>query len=137
MSASVVAVSAMGLRQSMAWLHTWVGLWFCWLLYAVFLTGTLAVFEEPVTHWMTPEHHASEPAVAGTRPGPVDRERRLTLGAGFLARNAPDASYWEIWPADRNQDNALFSYWLDAEGAHVATQLDPETGKPAVVEVDL
>jgi photosystem II stability/assembly factor-like uncharacterized protein len=26
----------------MAWLHTWVGLWFSWLLFAVFLTGTLA-----------------------------------------------------------------------------------------------
>ncbi|SUY94691.1 Uncharacterized iron-regulated membrane protein [Comamonas testosteroni] len=41
-------------RQAQAWLHTWCGLWFSWLLYAVFLTGTLAVFEEPITHWMTP-----------------------------------------------------------------------------------
>ena len=41
-------------RQAQAWLHTWCGLWFSWLLFAVFLTGTLAVFEEPITHWMTP-----------------------------------------------------------------------------------
>ena len=34
----------------MAWLHTWVGLWFSWLLFAAFLTGTLAVFAEPITH---------------------------------------------------------------------------------------
>ncbi|WP_157055319.1 PepSY domain-containing protein, partial [Achromobacter spanius] len=48
----------------MAWLHTWVGLWFSWLLYAVFLTGSLALFAEPITHWMTPEHHAAEAAAA-------------------------------------------------------------------------
>ena len=29
-----------GFRQSMAWLHTWSGLLFGWLLFAIFLTGT-------------------------------------------------------------------------------------------------
>jgi hypothetical protein len=38
-----------GFRQAQAWLHTWCGLWFSWLLFAVFLTGTLAVFEEPIS----------------------------------------------------------------------------------------
>jgi uncharacterized iron-regulated membrane protein len=33
-----------GLRQRMAWLHTWAGLWVCWLAFAIFLTGTLSVF---------------------------------------------------------------------------------------------
>ena len=31
-----------GFRQAMAWLHTWAGLTFGWLLFAIFLTGTLA-----------------------------------------------------------------------------------------------
>ena len=30
-----------GFRQAMAWLHTWAGLIFGWLLFAIFLTGTL------------------------------------------------------------------------------------------------
>lgn len=30
-----------GFRQAMAWLHTWTGLIFGWLLFAIFLTGTL------------------------------------------------------------------------------------------------
>ena len=31
-----------GLRQSMAWLHTWTGLLLGWLLFAMFATGTAA-----------------------------------------------------------------------------------------------
>ena len=56
----------------MAWLHTWVGLWFSWLLFTVFLTGSLAVFSEPITHWMTPEHHAAEALAAQQESAPVD-----------------------------------------------------------------
>ena len=41
--------------QSMAWLHTWGGLLAGWLLFAVFLTGTLAVFDQEIDHWMHPE----------------------------------------------------------------------------------
>nr|WP_312514416.1 PepSY domain-containing protein [Stutzerimonas nitrititolerans] len=32
----------LGFRQANAWLHTWTGLLLGWLLYAVFLTGTLS-----------------------------------------------------------------------------------------------
>ena len=39
-------------RLSMSWLHTWGGLWFTWILFAIFLTGTLGVFDEPISHWM-------------------------------------------------------------------------------------
>lgn len=44
-----------GLRQSMAWLHTWAGLVFGWLLVAIWLTGTLAYFKDEITHWAHPE----------------------------------------------------------------------------------
>lgn len=33
-----------GPRQSMSWLHTWISLLLGWLLYAVFLTGSLSFF---------------------------------------------------------------------------------------------
>ncbi|EPM93235.1 membrane protein, partial [Pseudomonas syringae pv. actinidiae ICMP 19070] len=39
----------------MAWLHTWVGLLFGWLLFAIFLTGTLSYFKDEITQWMQPE----------------------------------------------------------------------------------
>lgn len=46
-----------GLTQVMNGLHTWVGLLFGWLLFAVFLTGTLTVFDTEITSWMQPELH--------------------------------------------------------------------------------
>ena len=43
------------LTQSMAWLHTWGGLIVGWLLLVIFLTGSLAVFDQEIDNWMTPE----------------------------------------------------------------------------------
>lgn len=43
------------LTQSMSWLHTWCGLILGWLLFAIFLTGTLAVFDKELNWWMQPE----------------------------------------------------------------------------------
>ena len=50
-----------GPRQSMAWLHTWASLILGWLLYAIFLTGTLSFFQSEISVWMKPETHQSVP----------------------------------------------------------------------------
>lgn len=42
-------------RQSSSWLHTWLGLFFGWVLFMVFVTGTLSVFREELTNWLQPE----------------------------------------------------------------------------------
>ncbi|MET0610513.1 MAG: PepSY-associated TM helix domain-containing protein, partial [Pseudomonas caspiana] len=44
-----------GFRQAMAWLHTWIGLVFGWLLFAIFLTGTMSYFKEEINRWTHPE----------------------------------------------------------------------------------
>jgi uncharacterized iron-regulated membrane protein len=41
--------------QVISWLHSWSGLLFGWLLFTVFLTGTLTVFDNEITSWMQPE----------------------------------------------------------------------------------
>lgn len=118
-------------RQAQAWLHTWCGLWFSWLLFAVFLTGTLAVFEEPITHWMTPEHHTEEAAVAAApKPATADRAQRLAWGAAYMATHHPDAPMWELWPSDADGGGALTVYWFDEKRQYVSVQLDPSTGQP-------
>ena len=48
------------LTQSMAWLHTWGGLIVGWLLFVIFLTGSLAVFDQEIDNWMTPELQAHQ-----------------------------------------------------------------------------
>ena len=47
-----------GFRQSQAWLHTWSGLIVGWLLFMIFITGTLSFFRDEITYWMRPELHS-------------------------------------------------------------------------------
>ncbi|MGY6271537.1 PepSY-associated TM helix domain-containing protein [Achromobacter denitrificans] len=112
----------------MAWLHTWAGLWFSWLLFAVFLTGSLAVFSEPITHWMTPEHHEAQAPAAQAEAAPADRARRFEVAVGYMSREHAGAGMWEIWPVDRYHDNGLTTYWFDQNGLYADAELDPATG---------
>ncbi|MBG6219794.1 putative iron-regulated membrane protein [Janthinobacterium sp. CG_23.4] len=118
-----------GLRQAMAWLHSWSGLWISWLLFAIFLTGTLAVFDDPIGHWMTPEHaleeasHAHDPAL----PKVTDRAHRLELALDFMAKQHPKADMWEIWPVQR-PGHGLSAYWFQPSGGYGSADLDPLTG---------
>ncbi|WP_444813623.1 PepSY-associated TM helix domain-containing protein [Variovorax arabinosiphilus] len=118
-------------RQTQAWLHTWCGLWFSWLLFAVFLTGTLAVFDEPITHWMTPEHHAEEAAAAAApKPATADRAQRLAWGKAYMAAHHAGAPMWELWPSDADGGGSLTAYWFDEKRQYVSAQLNPSTGQP-------
>ncbi len=42
-------------RRSMIWLHTYSGLLLSWLLFAVFVTGTLSYYADELDVWMQPE----------------------------------------------------------------------------------
>lgn len=77
-----------GPRQSMSWLHTWVGLPLGWLLYAVFLTGTLSFFQHEITVWMKPELHQS----LATQPP----AQQLQTAIDTLQTRSPDATAWNI-----------------------------------------
>jgi len=126
---AVKSPQAGGLRQAMAWLHTWSGLWISWLLFAIFLTGTLAVFEEPIGHWMQPEHALEEAAHASEAPLPkvVDRGRRIELALAYMAKEHPKTDMWEIWPVQR-PEQGLSAYWFQPGGGYGAADLDPKTG---------
>lgn len=74
-----------GLRQSMGWVHTWSGLVLGWLLYAIFLTGTLSFFLDEINQWMRPELHRSVPGPATAR-----------LAVESIEKLAPDATTWTL-----------------------------------------
>ncbi len=128
-SPSTSGVGRGSFRQAQAWLHTWCGLWVSWLLFAVFLTGTLAVFEEPITHWMTPEHHAEEAAQAAAAAG-GNLSQRLAWGLAYMEKHHPDAEMWELWPADAEGAGRLTVYWFDAARAYAEAKLNPANGEP-------
>lgn len=120
-----------GFRQAQAWLHTWCGLWFSWLLFAVFLTGTLAVFDEPITHWMTPEHHAEEAAALAAPAMPTaPLGQRLAWAANYMEKHHPGAAMWELWPSDAQGAGPLRVYWFDRQQQYASVDLDTTTGAP-------
>lgn len=92
------------LRQSMAWLHTWAGLLFGWLLFVIFATGTAAYFQEEITRWMQPEIS-----------GPADPIVATEGAVRYLEAAAPDAKRWFITPPNsRSATTQVF--WQPAEG---------------------
>lgn len=77
-----------GPRQSMSWLHTWASLILGWLLYAIFLTGTLSFFQSEISVWMKPETHQSVPSSS--------QLQQTQVALNYLQKNYPDAGSWTI-----------------------------------------
>lgn len=112
-----------GFRQAMAWLHTWIGLVFGWLLFAIFLTGTLSYFKEEINRWTHPEVPART----------VNLETSVERAQAYLQQNAPDATRWFInMPGARAPELSVM--WQTAgqegrRGAFTRKTLDPQTGE--------
>ncbi|BCA56558.1 membrane protein [Nitrospira sp. KM1] len=69
-----------GFTQSINSLHSWSGLLSGWVLFAVFLTGTLTVFDNEITAWMQPELQEVTSALMRERaPDPGYRVRPAML----------------------------------------------------------
>lgn len=80
---------ARGLRQTMSDLHIWSGLLLGWLLYAMFLTGSLSYFRQEITQWMLPE--APPPRSV---PDAAQAAQRVVDALGRVA--APGSPQWSI-----------------------------------------
>ncbi|MEK2608921.1 PepSY-associated TM helix domain-containing protein [Pseudomonas shirazensis] len=107
--------------QSMAWLHTWAGLIFGWLLFAIFVTGTLAVFDKELSHWMQPEIPASTVSQA-------DAAKRAI---SYLQQHQANAGNWGIsLPTERSPGLSVST----GDRRHgVVVPLDPNSGEPLAV----
>ncbi len=112
-------------RQALGWLHTWGGLVFGWLLFAIFLTGTLSVFGPEITHWMRPEARPLIGTAAGTTAG-VGPARALAVANAHLAEAAPNADSWMIFLPDAR--NPLVTVMHSTGRVRTETVLDPLTG---------
>lgn len=77
-----------GPRQSMSWLHTWASLILGWLLYAIFVTGTLSFFQTEITTWMKPELHQSVPSTS--------QIQQTQVALNYLQENHANAGSWTI-----------------------------------------
>ncbi|MEM1190026.1 MAG: PepSY-associated TM helix domain-containing protein [Pseudomonadota bacterium] len=119
-----------GFRQSMTWLHTWSGLVMCWVLYFMFVTGTLGYFDTEIDLWMTPElpYQLDEQPFEQTLAN-------ITMAQQRLMELAPDAQRWFISPEPWRESPRLKVGWvpLPAEdgtrGTFSEAILDPTTGQ--------
>jgi uncharacterized iron-regulated membrane protein len=113
-----------GLRQCMAWLHTWGGLWVCWLAFAIFLTGTLSVFVDPISDWMRPEqvHEPAQPAFTA----PLKHGTQLNHGLRYLEQHAAGSQLWELWT--RPGEAGFQAFWINDKGYYSDVHLDSASG---------
>lgn len=72
-------------RQSMSWLHTWAGVLLGSLIFVIFWTGTLSVFDREIDRWMMPATRLGSPA---TQPA-VKLDGPVAETAMQLAKGAP------------------------------------------------
>ena len=112
-----------GIRQTMSDLHIWAGLLVGWLLYAMFLTGTVSYFKDELSQWMRPElaHQAEvpDPALVAARI------------AGELQTVAAGSPQWSIGLPDA-RNNTAGAFWrkpgVEGRRAFQSATFDPATG---------
>jgi uncharacterized iron-regulated membrane protein len=107
------------LRQSMAWLHTWAGLLAGWLLFVIFVGGTIACFDRELDDWMRPALHDIEQT-----PAP-----KFDAAMAQIAARAPEAHVW--WAhVPHQRERAMEAYWMLDDGTTGKLTLDPRDGTP-------
>lgn len=116
-------------RQSMAWMHTWVGLLLGWILFFMFLTGTCGYFDTEIDRWMRPE----QPPVTTRLPV----VQSVAVGLERLQAMAPNAQRWYVMPPVGRESPDLRVIWQSPADTNGKAQrgdelLDPRTGTPIV-----
>ena len=114
-------------RQSMAWLHTWSGLVIGWLMYAVFVTGTVSYYKAEISQWMRPEIREQVP---------VDPGFAADLAVAALRLHAPEAKQWFVRLPNAS-DGTIGLQWRGKGGTRESLILDSTTGIPVPVRETL
>lgn len=114
-----------GIRQSMSDLHTWVGLLLGWVLYAMFLTGTVSYFKDELSQWARPEL-----ARLAELPDPAVVAQRV---ADAFTKIAPDTSQWSVRLPDA-RNNSAYAFWRTktrepGQRGFADGHFDPATGE--------
>lgn len=110
-----------GFIQRMAWLHTWAGLVAGWLLFVIFVGGTIACFDTELDRW-------TRPGIPAQVQGPV----RLDAVVARLLREHPRAGALFLSLPTARYPAIVAGGW-DAGGALRTRSYDAATGQPLPV----
>ncbi|WP_299008926.1 PepSY domain-containing protein [uncultured Shewanella sp.] len=108
-------------RRTMIWLHTYTGLIIGWLLFAIFLTGTLSYFNDEISQWMRPELN-----------GTIDNEDKhlalINLSIARLKAQGKEQENWHIHlPSERSHQWRL--QWRQGD-TRQSLYLQSDNGEP-------
>ncbi|WOT06531.1 PepSY-associated TM helix domain-containing protein [Shewanella youngdeokensis] len=113
-----------GVRKANSWLHTLTGLFFGWIFYLIFFTGTLSFYAEELKLWAWPEAHQ---ASTTTTPN-------FKAVANYLTTHASGASEWFIsLPDDRYPVTSLRYFEAGERPSKFGGKrlsINPQTGEP-------
>jgi uncharacterized iron-regulated membrane protein len=114
-------------RESMRGLHTWIGLVPSWILYFMFITGSVGYFNSEITYWMEPEvPYFNEMA---------SQAEMLTMAEQRLKKLAPNANEWYIgFPSERN--NSFMISWEQALSEDEINNLNDEEKEAREQEIN-
>ena len=133
-------------RQSMAWLHTWLGLVLGFVLMAVFFFGSLSVYDREIDRWAIPSTRFEpqpmpsfdrllEPAFRRLQPTALTMEEARSRSTGTLPATLP----LHEWGAYTTHRDPVLTVWSGFEvpnpkNAHddhvyVVGTVDPRTGQ--------
>lgn len=114
-----------GFRHAMSWLHTWGSLWFSWVLFAIFLTGTLGVFDDAISHWMREPGRA--PLVQS--PDAAARQQAAAVAQARLQALAPGAEFWGVGLPNAEEPALRLSWRQDPKSTFQRRLVDPRSGE--------
>lgn len=111
------------IRQSMAWLHTHIGLYFGWFMFIIFLMGSLSYYKNEINIWAEPQiaHYQTEQTTA------------IKSAYQYLQENGENAKEWHIKLAQPQVQPANLVYWFNDEEYNKST-LHPETGEDILLD---
>lgn len=114
------AHSAPGFRAAMDDVHTWAGVLFGALLFAIFFMGTLSVFDREIDRWAQPRTRMAAPA---------DHAARLDAALAHLGVLAPArAANWLVYPPSERAPTLRLG-WSGGGAEPGWRDLDPATGE--------
>src|SRR5690606_1113239 len=101
---TTAAAGGRSIRQTMSDLHIWTGLLAGWVLYAMFLTGTVSYFRDEISQWMRPD--------VQVLPQQADPAELVSQLIAEMQTLAPDSQQWSIGLPDRRTDTAS-AFWRE------------------------
>lgn len=118
-----------GYRQIMAEVHTWFGLLLGWLLFTIFIMGTVSYFNDEITAWMHPEISSVSQSTSNSSTSlftldKQDSTTAFTHTVNYLQQHYPTAKSWYI---KKDARHSYLDLYIKTATDDINLQFNPTT----------